>query len=85
MQKIESVLENETHKILWDFKIQTYHQTSAWRTDVVLINKKKRTCQLVDFTIPTIRRQNKRKCKDDKFFDVAKKAVVHKKWGWYQL
>ena len=27
MHKPESVLENEMHKILWDFKVQTDHQT----------------------------------------------------------
>ena len=26
MHKPESALENDTHKILWDFKIQTDHQ-----------------------------------------------------------
>ena len=25
MHKLESVLEYETHKILWDFEIQVYH------------------------------------------------------------
>ena len=29
MHKPESVLENETHKILWDFQIQTDHPISA--------------------------------------------------------
>ena len=35
-----SVLENETHILPWDFDIQTDHQTSAKRTDQVIINKK---------------------------------------------
>ena len=37
----ESVFENETHKILWDFKMQTDHLILARRP--VLINKKIRT------------------------------------------
>ena len=41
MLNLESVLENETHKILWDFDIQTDHQISARRPDLVIINKKK--------------------------------------------
>ena len=46
--KAESVRENETHKILWDFEIQTVR-----RPDLVLINKKnKRTCHLVNFAVP---------------------------------
>ena len=40
MHKPESVLENETQKILWDFERKTDHP--AWRPDLVLINKKKR-------------------------------------------
>ena len=44
VNKSESVLENETHKILWDFEIQTNHQIPARRLDLVLITKEKRTC-----------------------------------------
>ena len=39
MHKPESVLENETHEILWDFEIQTDHLISARRTD---LRKRKR-------------------------------------------
>ena len=48
----KSVLENETHKILWDFQVQTDHQILAMRLDLVLIDKKKRTCHLVDLAVP---------------------------------
>ena len=41
MCKPESVRENETHKILWDFEIQTDHPIPSRRQDLVLINKKK--------------------------------------------
>ena len=41
MHKLESVLENEAHKILLDFEIQTDHLISARRPEPVLINKKK--------------------------------------------
>ena len=36
------VLENDTHKLLWDFNIQTDHQISAIRPDHIIINKKKK-------------------------------------------
>ena len=36
----ESVLKNETQKILWDFKIQTDHLISARWPDLVTVNKK---------------------------------------------
>ena len=51
MHKLEYVLENETHKLLWDFDIQTDHLNSARRQE--LINKKERTCRIVDFAIPS--------------------------------
>ena len=35
--------KNETHKILWDFELQTSHLFSARRPDLVMVNKKKRT------------------------------------------
>ena len=35
-------MENETHKILWDFEIQTDHQILARRSDLVIVNKKKK-------------------------------------------
>ena len=52
MHKLESVLENETHTILWDFEIKTDQLIPVRRSDLVLINKKERTCQLVDFAVP---------------------------------
>ena len=46
------VLENNAHKLLWDFDIQTDHLISARRPDVIIINNnKKRTCKIVDFAV----------------------------------
>ena len=36
------VLENVTHKLLWDFNIQTDHLIPARRPDLIIINKKKK-------------------------------------------
>ena len=36
------VLENATHKLLWDFNIQTDHLIPVRRPDLIIINKKKR-------------------------------------------
>ena len=44
-----SLLENETHKILCDFKLQTDHLISTRRPNLELI--KKRICHQVDFAI----------------------------------
>ena len=42
MYKPESILENETHKILRGFEIQMDHSILARRPDLVLINKKEK-------------------------------------------
>ena len=39
MYKAESILENETHKILRDFEAQIHPPIEARRPDLVLINK----------------------------------------------
>ena len=45
-------LENETHKILWNFEIQMDHRILARRADLQIINNRKRTFQIVDFALP---------------------------------
>ena len=45
MHNPESVLENETHKLLWDFEIQTDHLISTRRPDLVIINKKRKPAE----------------------------------------
>ena len=42
MLKPESVLENETHKIICNFEIKTDHSIQARRSNPMLINKKKK-------------------------------------------
>ena len=46
MHDPESVQEIETHKLLWDFEIQTNHLISARRTDLVIVNKKREPAEL---------------------------------------
>ena len=36
------VLENDTHKLLWDFDIQTDLLISARKPNLIIINKKKK-------------------------------------------
>ena len=38
MQNPAAALENDTHKLLWDFDIPTDHQVSARRPDLIIIN-----------------------------------------------
>ena len=52
------VLENNTHKLLWDFDVPMDHLISARRPDLIIIDKKKkkkkkkRICKIVDFAVP---------------------------------
>ena len=45
MYNSASVLENDTHKLLWDFDIQTDKLISARRPDLIIINNKKENLQ----------------------------------------
>ena len=71
------VLENDTHKLLWDFDIHTDHLISFRRPDLVLINNnnnnnKKRICKIVDFAVPADQRiKLKEYEKKDKYLDFA--------------
>ena len=40
------VLENATHKLLWDLDIHTNHLISARRPDLIIINKKREFAKL---------------------------------------
>ena len=53
MQKPESVSENETHKILWDFDLQTDHQMLA-RLSVNLQRGKTPSTSVLDMTLNSL-------------------------------
>ena len=72
MHNREFVSEIETHKILWDFEIQTDYLTLARWPKLVIVNQK-RTCLTVDFAIPAdhwvkLKESEKR----DKYLDLAR-------------
>ena len=68
-----AVLENNTHKLLWDFDIHTDTRISARRPHLIIINKKKRTCKIIDFAVPVDHRIKLKKCeKKDKYLDLAR-------------
>ena len=67
MHNPEPVLENDTHKLLWDFDIQTGHPITARRPDLIIINKKtkkkpKKICKIVDFAVPADHRIKLKEC-----------------------
>ena len=41
---------------MWDFSIQTDHVIEAWRPDLVVVDKKRRTCKIIDFAFPGVSR-----------------------------
>ena len=74
------VLENDTNKFPWDFDIQTDHLISARRPDLIIINKKKKTCKIVDLAVPANYRIKLKECeKRDKYLDLA--GELKKLWN----
>ena len=74
------VLENDTYKLQWDFDIHTDHLISDRRPDLIIINKKKRICKIVDFAVPADPRIKLKECeKKDKYLDLARE--LKKLWN----
>ena len=72
MHNTATVLENDPHKLLWDFNIQTDHLIPARRPDLIIINKKKRIRKIVDFAVPADHRINLKGCeKKDKYLNLT--------------
>ena len=67
------VLENDSHKLLWDFNIQTDQLIPARRPDLIIINKRKTICKIVNLAVPADHRINlKEREKKDKYLDLAR-------------
>ena len=47
-----AVLENEAVKLLWDFSMQTESKIEHNRPDIVVIEKKSKTCYIIDVACP---------------------------------
>ena len=77
MHNTAPVLENDSYKLLWDFNIQTDHLIPARRPDLIIINKRKRICKIVDFAVPADHRINlKEGEKKDKYVDIARELKI---------
>ena len=46
MHNLASILENETHKLLWSFYLQIDHLISARRPDLIIINNNNKKREL---------------------------------------
>ena len=77
----EPIQENDTHKLLWNFDIQTDYLISARRPDLIIINNKKTgICKIDDFCCPADHRIKLKECeKRDKYFDLA--TELKKLWS----
>ena len=71
-----AVLETDTRNLLWEFDIQTDHQISTRRPDLVITKKKKKKKKIrkiVDFAVPADHRIKLKECeKKDKYLDLAR-------------
>ena len=80
MNNLAPFLESNTHKLQWDFDIDTDHLISTRRPDLIIINKKKRTCKIVGFFVPADHRIKLKKCeKKNKYLDLARE--LKKLWN----
>ena len=71
------VLENDMHKLLWDFHIDTDHLIPARPCNN---QQKKRTCKIVDFAVPADHRIKLKECeKKDEYLDFARE--LKKLWN----
>ena len=65
------VLENDTHKLLWDINIHTDHLISTRRPNLIIIKKK--NCKIVDFAVPADHRIKLKECeKKDKYLNLGR-------------
>ena len=74
-------MENAECKILWDFNIQTDHIIEdRVRPDMVIVDKVKKVCQIVDFAVQYDTRVNTKESeKIEKYQDLARE--LKKLWN----
>ena len=83
MHNLAPVPENDTHKLLWDFDIQTDDLIPARRPNLIIIKKKKKKkkiCKIVDYAVPADHRIKLKECeKRDQYLDLARE--LKKLWN----
>ena len=66
-------MENEDFKILCDFSIQSDHVIEARRVDLVVFDKKRKTCKIIYSVVPGDSRiEEKQKEKREKYQDLRR-------------
>ena len=65
---------------MWDSSIQTDHVIKAWRPDLVVVDKKERSCKIIDFAVPgDCRIEEKEKDKIEEYEDLGRE--LQKIWN----
>ena len=65
---------------MWDFSIQTDHVIETQRPDLVVVDKKERSCKIIDFAVPgDCRIEEKEKDKIEKYQDLGRE--LQKIWN----
>ena len=78
IHELKSILENEAHKILFDFEIQTDLTHSRLEDQILWLLTK-----MVDFAVPADQKVKiKENEKRDKFFDLARELKRYGTWRW---
>ena len=78
------VLENNTHKLQWDFNIHMDHQISARGPDLIIINNKKRELAKLLTLLSRLTTIKLKECeKKDKYLDFARE--LKKNYGSWRL
>ena len=58
---------------MWDFSIQTDHVIDVRRLDLVVVDKKEKSCKIIGFAVPGDNRiQEKEKDKIEKYQDLGR-------------
>ena len=69
----DTVLENESYKILWDMNLQCDYVIQARRPDIVVIDKKEKCAKIIDVAIPgDTRISDKEQEKIDKYQNIRR-------------
>ena len=66
--------------MIYDFDVHRDHLIPAWKADLVVIEKKKRTCYLVGFNVPAHFRVKMKALKNKDYF--LYRCTELKNWSW---
>lgn len=61
----EAMVENDIHKILWDFSVQADPIIETQRPDLIVRDEENSKCQIIDFAIPDDTRLDSKEIKKD--------------------